>query len=182
QARVNHLTNGLMHQAAVSRELQQAALEARIILNELISTDRDIRLAKTPSDVNFVLQHLKNRGTEANAAYESAIALATLDEDKQFLNDAKKAFNEYVAAAQEIAALQYDIIELRDQQISETQEWSKISDGLLNGKAISIAPNRYALESNLQQANSEFMRAASISWSRFVRSDNTQIKRIYDAL
>ena len=68
QARVNRLTHELMNQAAVSRELQQGALEARIILNELILTDRDIRLAKTPSDVNFVLQHFKNRGTEANAA------------------------------------------------------------------------------------------------------------------
>ena len=61
QARVNHLTRDLMSQVSRSRDLQQAALDARIKLNELISIDRDLRLARTSSDVNFVLQQLESR-------------------------------------------------------------------------------------------------------------------------
>jgi methyl-accepting chemotaxis protein len=182
QARVNRVTNDLTQQAAASRELQQAAFEAKIILNELISTDRNIRLARAASDVNAVLQHLKGHAANANAAYDGAIAIAVRAEDKKLLGEAKVAFNAYVAATEQIAAIQLEIIELRDQQLAENQKWSEKFDALINGSAIATAPNRYALESNLHQANSEYMRAGTLSWSRFLRSDNTQMKVLFDAL
>jgi methyl-accepting chemotaxis protein len=182
QARVNRLTQNLISQAALSRNLQQAALEAKVRLNELISIDRDLRLAKTSSDVNVVLQHLKSRAADANSAYDSAMAIARQDEDRQFLTKAKAAFNNYIATAEEIAGIQYEIIELRDQQLAETLAWSTQFDSLINGGPLASASNRHALESNLQQANSEFMRAGSISWSRFVRSDSTQMNSIFAAL
>ncbi len=182
QARVNSLTRELMSQATASRNLQQAALDVRIKLNELISIDRDLRLAKSSSDINFVLQHLKSRVIDATSAYDGAIALATQDDDKQYLAKAKDAFNGYIAAAQEIAALQREIVDLRDKQLAEAQGWSKRFDTLINSAAIATAANRHALENNLQHANSEFMRADSLSWSRFVRSDRTQLNSIFDAL
>jgi methyl-accepting chemotaxis protein len=182
QARVNRLTQDLIGQAALSRTLQQAALEAKLRLSELISIDRDLRLAKSSSDVNAILQHLNGRTVDANSAYDRAMAIATQDEDKQFLIKAKAAFNKYIATAQEIAGVQFEIIELRDQQLAENVAWSKKFDALINGAAIASASNRHALESNLQQANSEFMRAGSISWSRFVRSDSTQMNSIFDLL
>ncbi len=182
QARVNRLTQDLISQAALSRTLQQAALETKLKLSELISIDRDIRLAKSTSDVNAILQHLNSRAVEANSAYDSALAIATQDEDKQFLTKAKAAFNNYIATAQEIAGVQFEIIELRDQQLAENVAWSKNFDTLINSATIASASNRHALESNLQQANSEFMRAGSISWSRFVRSDSTQMNSIFDLL
>src|SRR6476661_6442130 len=135
QARVNRLTQDLIGQAALSRNLQQAALEAKVRLNELISIDRDLRLAKTSSDVNAILQHLKSRATDANSAYDSAIAIARQDEDKQFLSKAQAAFNNYIAAAEEIAGVQYEIIELRDQQLAEMLAWSTRFDALINGAA-----------------------------------------------
>jgi len=182
QARVNRLTQSLIGQAALSRNLQRSALEAKVRLNELISIDRDLRLAKTSSDVNAVLQHLKSRAADANTAYDSAIAIARRDEDSQFLTKARAAFNSYIADAEEIAGVQSEIIELRDQQLAENLAWATKFDTLINGAALASASNRYALESNLQQANSEFMRAGSISWSRFVRSDSTQMSSIFSAL
>jgi methyl-accepting chemotaxis protein len=182
QARVNRLTQDLISQAALSRNLQQAALEAKVRLNELISIDRDLRLAKTSSEVNVVLQHLKSRAADANSAYDSATALATQDEDRQFLIKAKDAFNNYIATAEEIAGVQYEIITLRDRQLAENQAWATKFDTLINGPELANASNRHALESNLQQANSEFMRAGSLSWSRFVRSDSAQMSGIFGAL
>jgi methyl-accepting chemotaxis protein len=182
QARVNRLTSDLMQQASVSRQLQQAAYEARAVLNELISIDRSIRLARTAADVNSVLQHLKSRTVEANAAYDGALAFAAREEDRQLLDWAKKAFNDFVATAEEVAAIQYEIIDLRDRQLAETHDWTKKFDDMINGPAIATAANRYALENNLQQARSEFMQASTISWSRFVRSDVKQIVRLADAL
>jgi HAMP domain-containing protein len=182
QARVNHLTQDLISQGALSRNLQQAALEAKVRLNELISIDRDLRLAKTSSEVNVILQHLKSRAADANSAYDSATALAKQDEDRQFLTKAKEAFNSYIATAEEIAGVQYEIIALRDRQLAENLAWATKFDTLINGPELASASNRHALESNLQQANSEFMRAGSISWSRFVRSDGTQMSGIFGAL
>ena len=171
-----------MKEAALSRDLQRAALDARIKLTELISVDRDLRLSKIAPDVDYILNDLKSRAVDTNSAYDGALALATGDQDKRFLAKAKEAFNSYVATAQEIAAIQYQLIELRDRQLSENQDWYKKLDPLLNSAAIATSANRHALEGNLQQANSEFIRAASISWSRFVRSDRAQMNSIFDAL
>jgi methyl-accepting chemotaxis protein len=182
QARVNRLANDLMQQAAISRQLQQSAYEARAILNELISIDRGIRLARTAADVNSVLQHLKSRAVEANAAYDGALAFATREEDRQLLDWAKRAFNSYVASAEEIAAIQYEIIDLRNRQLTENRDWTAKFETVINGPAIATAANRYALENNLQQARSEFMQANTISWSRFLRSDSQQNTRLIDAL
>src|SRR5688572_3417694 len=182
QARVNHLTRESTAQVSLSRDLQQAALDARIKLNELISIDRDLRLARTSADVNFVLQQMASRAADANQAYDGAVTIAAKDEDKLLLKRAKAAFNDYVATAQEIARLQHEIIGLRDRQLADAAAWSGAFDTLINGAAIATSANRHALESNLQQANSEFMRGALLSWSRFVRSDSTQVNRIFDAL
>jgi methyl-accepting chemotaxis protein len=182
QARVNKVTHELMNKAAESRELQQSALETRIILNELISVDRDIRLAKDAPTVTQVLEHLKNRSLDANVAYDGAIAIATLDEDRQFLATAKEAFNKYVTATQSIAAIQFEIIEFRRAQTTEYAAWLKIFNELINSAAIATARNRSALETDLQQANSEFMRAGLISWTRFVSSDENELRQIVDAL
>ena len=182
QARVNKVTRELMNKASESRELQQAALESRVILNELIWVDRDIRLAKTAPNVSAILQHLKNRALEANTAYDGAIAIATLDEDREFLLAAKEAFNNYVATAQLIAAIQFEIIEFRRGQTTEYAAWSKTFNELINSAAVATARNRGALENDLQQANSEFMRAGLMSWTRFVRNDGDELRQIVDAL
>ena len=55
--------------------------------------------------------------------------------------------------------LQTEIIGLRDQQLADAVAWSKEFDALINSAAIATSANRHALENNLQQANSEFMRA-----------------------
>ena len=181
QARVTRLTHELIGEAALSRTLQNSALEARVRLNELISVDRDLRFARTAPEVNVVLQHLRSRAMDANAAYDGAMAIATGD-DKNFLIKAKAAFNQYVETAEAIATLQYEIIALRDRQFEEHGAWSKAFDALINGSSVASANNRSALEANLQQANSEFMRAVASSWSRFVRNDTAQIDRIFDML
>src|SRR5262245_53784198 len=113
QARVTHLMHDLIGETAQSRNLQNSALEARARLNELISVDRDLRFARSASEVNVVLQNLRSRATDTNAAYDAAMAIATGD-DRNFLTKAKVAFNRYVETAEAIAALQYEIIALRD--------------------------------------------------------------------
>src|SRR5262245_28310458 len=140
QARVTRLTHELIAEAALSRTLQNSALEARARLNELISVDRDLRSARTDPEVNVVLQHLRSRATDANAAYDSAMAIATGD-DKEFLSKAKTAFNQYVETAEAIATLQHEIIALRDRQFQEQGAWSKAFDALINGPAIAAASN-----------------------------------------
>ncbi len=182
QARVNRITHDLMNRASASRNLQEAALEARVILTELTSVDRDMRLARNANDVTGVLKHLAGRAATANTAYDNAIAKAALDEDRQFLTAVKGAFNDYVRAAQEIGAIQFEIIVLRDQQVAEGVGWSRKAANLINSGAVAVANNRYALENNLQQANAEFMQAGSMSWSRFVRNEDTELKRIFGAL
>ena len=60
--------------------------------------------------------------------------------------------------------------------------WARNAANLINSSGVAYAGNRYALENNLQQANTEFMQAGTMSWSRFVRSDDTELKRIFGAL
>jgi methyl-accepting chemotaxis protein len=182
QARVNVLTHKLFDRVTESGKLQTAALEAETALHQLISIDRDIRLAKTSSDINYVLQHLTNHAVRGNAAYDAAMAAATLEDDRQFLITAKEAFGSYVAMAQELASLQTEIVKLRDQQIEEGLAWSKSFESIMNNVAVLTAGNRYALIGTIEHADLEFMRARLVSWSRFVRGDIDQLDRLSGAL
>jgi methyl-accepting chemotaxis protein len=148
----------------------------------LISIDREIRLARSAAELARTLQHLKDQAASTDAAYDAAIAIATRDDDRELLAAARAAFNGYVAVAREIAGVQFEIVALRDRQIAESTAWSKAFDSLINSPEIATANNRHALENNLQQANSEFMRAAALSWLRFVRSDAGEFRRLFDAL
>src|SRR5262245_6268226 len=106
QARVNRVTQQMMNKATESRNMQAAALEAKVGIKELNSVDLDIRLATTAAHLNFVLQQLKSRAQTANGAYDGAIAIAGLQEDRQFLMTAKEAFNSYVETTLRIGAIQ----------------------------------------------------------------------------
>jgi methyl-accepting chemotaxis protein len=179
QARVNGLSYQLIEKRTESERLLKAISAAELALHELISIDREMRLAKTPSDVKYQLQHLNNRAVGGNSSYDAAIAAASLPEDRELLATAKRAFNGYIAMAQEMAALQSEIIALRDQQLAENGAWTK---------SLAAAVNQAALEDNaplvirtLEQADVEFTRARVLSWLRFVRGDN-QIDRIAEAI
>src|SRR6185295_13381345 len=182
QARVNWLTHDLANKALRSRELQQAALEARIGLNELISIDLHIRHAATPAEIDAVLEYLNSRALSADKAYDHAITLAAVDDDRRLLSTAKEIFNSYIGAAREIADNQKQIISFRRQQKEDNLAWSKAFENLINSPSIATTPNRFAVENNLQQANSEFKRAESSSWVRFLLKDDDEINRIHEAL
>ena len=182
QARVNWLTHDLANKALRSRELQQAALEARIGLNELISIDLHIRHAATPAEIDAVLEYLNSRALSADKAYDHAITLAAVDDDRRLLSTAKEIFNSYIGAAREIADNQKQIISFRRQQKEDNLAWSKAFENLINSPSIATTPNRFAVENNLQQANSEFKRAESSSWVRFLLKDDGEINRIHEAL
>jgi methyl-accepting chemotaxis protein len=178
QARVNQITRGMIDAVTKSRDLQQSAVEAKIILSELNYIDRDIRLADSAPEVAQILQHLQSRVRDANFAYDGALAVATHETDRQLLATAKESFNSYVRTATEIAAIQLQIIELRHQRAAENAAWFKAVDVLLNSRELSVANNRHALESNIQQANAEFMRAGIISG----RFDDTELRQIVTGL
>ncbi|HWP24766.1 MAG TPA: methyl-accepting chemotaxis protein [Xanthobacteraceae bacterium] len=174
QARVNQITRSMIEAVTKSRDLQQSAIEAKVILSELNYIDRDIRLADSAPEVAQILQHLQNRTRDANFAFEGALAVATHETDRQLLATAKESFNSYVQTVTEIGSIQLQIIELRNQRMAENAAWFKAVDALLNSREISVANNRYALESNIQQANAELMRAGTIS-GRFEDAELRQI-------
>jgi methyl-accepting chemotaxis protein len=178
QARVNQITRSMIGDAAKSRDQQQSAFEARIILSELNYIDRDIRLAGSAQEVDQILQHLQSRARDANFSYDGALAVATHETDRQLLATAKESFNSYVMVVTEIGAIQLQIIELRIQRMAENAAWFKAVDRLLNSREISVANNRHALESSIQQANAEFMRAGTISG----RFDDTELRQILTGL
>jgi methyl-accepting chemotaxis protein len=163
QARVNQITRSMIGAATKSRDLQQSVIEAKIILSELNYIDRDIRLAADAAEVTKILQHLQSRARDANFAYDGALAVVTQETDRQLLATAKEAFNGYVKIVTEIAAIQLRLIELRSQRTAENATWFKAVDALLNSREISVANNRHALESNIQRANAEFMRAGTLA-------------------
>jgi methyl-accepting chemotaxis protein len=182
QARVNGVTHALVNESAGSQRLQKEALEAKSLLYDVISISREIRWAKADSEIATILERLDSRSAVGNSIFDDAIHSAELQEDGQRLIAAKQAFNSYVSTAQEVAGLQRTIIELREKQLSENEEWRRNFDPVVNGTPLSTSPNRDALSSVLQQADAEFTRVRSASWIRFLQNDIRHIREIGSGL
>jgi len=180
QVHVNGLSRNLIDKRTESEKLLKAISAAELALHELISIDREMRLAKTSSDVKYLLQHLTNRAVGGNSAYDNAIAAASLPEDRELLGIAKKAFNGYIAMAQEIASLQSQIVALRDEQVAENAAWTGHLAAAVNNASL-LSDNSLAMVRVLEQADLEFTRARVLSWVRFVRGED-HLERITMAI
>jgi methyl-accepting chemotaxis protein len=182
QVRVNQLTRDLGGEVKESETLQKAALEAEIALGQLILIDRDIRLAATQQEIDAILDRLDGHTTKGLGSYDAAIASAAVADDRENLISARAAFAGYSATSGDLAAIQREIITLRERQIEEGLEWAKALELVLNNAAVLTAGNRFALLSAIERADSAFKQARLESWSRFIREDDHQLERIYAQL
>jgi methyl-accepting chemotaxis protein len=182
QARVNHLARNLNVEVIANETLQKFAIDSEVFLGDLILIGRDIRLTAELSDIGRILEELKRRTAEGNQAYDSALAVATSAEDRHDLLAAQDAFNAHAAVLGELAALQRTIIDLREQQITEDLAWATQLDLVLNNGAILTAGNRFSFLTAVKNADSLFKQARLESWSRFIRSDDGQMDRLYAEL
>ncbi len=182
QARVNRLARNLADEMKVSETLQKAALSAEIALRQLIAANRDIRLAATPQDIERILSALQQYTAEGIKSYEIALASSTISENRNDLRAARDSFKAYANTSLELATLQRTIVDLREQQVQESLEWSRMLDVVLNNSAILTTGNRASLVGALRNADSAFKQAGLESWSRFIRKDEELLKRLYAKL
>jgi methyl-accepting chemotaxis protein len=179
QARVNRLARNLADEMKASETLQKAAMSAEIALRQLIAVNRDIRLAATPKDIDRILAVLRNHAGEGAKAYEVALASSTISENRNDLRAARDSFNAYANTSSELAALQRTIVDLREQQVLEGVDWGQKLNLVLNNSTILTMGNRSSLIGAVKNADSSFKQAGLESWSRFIRKDDEQLKRLY---
>jgi methyl-accepting chemotaxis protein len=179
QARVNGLARHLADEVNASETLQRTALAAEIALRRLVLIDREIRLTGAPNAIGSILEDLQRHTAEGNKEYNVALTAATVVQDREDLHFAQEAFNNYSAASGELAELQRTIIDLREQQIVEGAEWAAKLELVLTNSAVLTAGNRFSFLNAIKGADSVFKQARLESWSRFIRSDDGQLPRLY---
>ncbi len=182
QARVNRLGRYLAETVEMSETLQRAAAQAEIALRQLTVTDREIRLATTQDGIKSILEDVQRHNDNGNKAYDLALATATVSIDRTDFEFAREAFNEYSVTAKELGAAQRTIIALREQQIDEGLEWSRKIEVLFNSSSVVAPESRIAFIRTVRSADSVFQQARFESWSRFTRSDEDQMRRLYTSL
>lgn len=179
QARVNWLGRQLAETVETSEALQRAAAEAETALRHVVVTDREIRLATTQEAINGILTDVERHIVNGNKAYDLALATAKVPGDRTDFDLAKATFNDYAATAKELGRLQQTIIGLREQQIELGVEWSRKLEVLFQSSLIVAEENRISFVRAVRGADSAFQQARFESWSRFTRSDEDQMRRLY---
>jgi len=182
QARVNRLGRHLFEIVETGETLQRAAAGAEIALRQLIITDREIRLATTRDAIKSILEDVQRHIDAGNQAYDLALGTATVPADRTDFESAKEAFNEYSVTAKGLGGTQREIIALREQQIDEGLEWSRKLEVLFNSSSVVTEESRIAFIRTVRTADSAFQQARFESWSRFTRSDDDQMRRLYTHL
>jgi hypothetical protein len=179
QARVNALSRHLAHTMDLGEALKKTAERAETALRQLILTDREIRLATTQNGIKSILEDIEQHIDNGNKSYDLALATATEAGDRTEFGLAKEAFNEYAGTAKELGAAQRIIIALREHQIEQGLEWSRKLEVLFNSSSVVADESRMAFIRTVRSADSVFQQARLESWSRFTRSDEGQMARLY---
>ncbi|WP_428134214.1 methyl-accepting chemotaxis protein [Bradyrhizobium sp.] len=141
--------------AARAQRVIDAASESQIHLRMIQLAERNVRLAKTVSDVYQSLASMQSFSTAQKKKIDGALASAQRTETKERLLKVKSLMESYTVAAEELAVLQKDSLEQTEQRDAISGEWFRAFQTAINSSVFARIDNRDEVESLFYQADAK---------------------------
>ena len=161
--------------AATQQAIAANALEARVSLRRMQLGVRDIRLAKSPQDIEKASAAVAEGFAASTKGMDTAISKAVRPENKERFEKAKSLVNTYEAGAGEIKRSQLRIFEITAKRNEVSAEWGKTFTALTALPALTAAANRFEIEKTMYEADSHFNGMRAATW-RFAQTEEDSQK------
>ena len=132
--------------ASRSQRVADNSLSAHIDLRKIQLAARDVRLARTPAEVEKTVADLQRFKASEAKELEAALAAAQAQETRERLQKIKSLMESFTAAVEDLAKAQITLLAQIEKRSAVSDEWSKALDTQLTSPALNKLDNRLDIE------------------------------------
>jgi methyl-accepting chemotaxis protein len=169
---------GSTERAGRSQRVADSSLAAHLDLRKMQLTAREVRLARTPADVEKVVADLQRYKASEAKQLEIALATAQKPETKERLAQIKTLMDSFATAVEDLAKAQTTLLAQIDKRSVISSEWSKAIETQLASPALAKLDNRLEIEKLLHQADAKVNSLRAMVWRLGATGDKSQIAQI----
>jgi methyl-accepting chemotaxis protein len=140
---------------ARSQQVIDSALVSQIELRQMQVAARDIRLAKTPDEVDKRIADLQRLKVAQAKEVDGALAAAQLQATRERLAKVKSLMESFTSGVDELAKAQKDSLEQTEKRDAISGEWYRAFQNALNSSVFARIENRDEVESLFYQADAK---------------------------
>src|SRR5258707_3816548 len=161
--------------AARSQKVADVSLASHLELRKIQLTARDVRLARTPADVEKTLAELQRYKAAIAKDLDVALKTAAKPETQARLQKIKSSMDSYMAGVEDLAKTQATLLTQIDKRQAISAEWTKALDAELASPALAKLDNRGEIERLLFQADAKVNSLRAAVWRLGATGDATII-------
>jgi methyl-accepting chemotaxis protein len=150
--------------AARSQQVADNSLSAHIDLRKIQLAARDVRLARTPGEVQKTIADLQRHKASEAKQLDAALATAQRQEVTERLQKIKSLMEGFTAAVEDLAKAQTTLLAQIDTRSAVSAEWTKAVDTQLTSPAMAKLDNRLEIERLLFQADAKVNALRAAAW------------------
>jgi methyl-accepting chemotaxis protein len=161
--------------AARSQKVADVSLASHLELRKMQLTARDVRLARTPVDVEKTVVELQRYKAAIAKELDVALATAMKPETQARLQKIKSSMESFTAAVEDLAKAQTTLLAQIDKRQAISAEWTKALDAELTSPALAKLDNRGEIERLLFQADAKVNALRAMVWRLGATGDASMI-------
>ena len=150
--------------AARSQKVADSSLAAQLEMRKIQLTARDVRLARTPADVEKTVVDLQRYKAAIAREIDLAVSIAQKPETKDRLQKIKSSMESFTAAVEDLAKAQTTLLGQTDKRQVVSSEWTKALEAQLTSPALAKLDNRGEIERLLFQADAKVNSLRAAVW------------------
>jgi methyl-accepting chemotaxis protein len=150
--------------AARSQKVADTSLEAHLQLRKIQIAARDIRLARTPGEVEKTLADLQRHKAAMSKDIEAALDTAKMAATQERLQKTKALMADFTAAVEELAKAQITLLAQVEKRSGVSDEWTKAVAAQMGSPAMAKLDNRLEIERLLFQADARVNALRAAAW------------------
>jgi methyl-accepting chemotaxis protein len=184
---IGMITNQMVTESSVSEvnklaDLQQGmsndVLAAEVSVRQIQLAGRNIRLVRTPAEVEKTGAEMRQVKATAEKQIADALAAAKNPVNVERLNKIKVLIGDYAAGIEELVKVQSEIFVTIDKRIAIAAEWETVFPAQLQSPVLAEMANRQDVERLLLQADSKINGLRAAAWRLGATGDESQKKVI----
>ena len=164
--------------AGRSQRVADNSLSAHIDLRKIQLAARDVRLARTPAEVEKTVADLQRFKASEAKELEAALAAAQAQETRERLQKIKSLMESFTAAVEDLAKAQITLLAQIEKRSAISDEWSKALDTQLTSPALTKLDNRLDIERLLFLADARVNALRASAWKLGATGDPSLIAAI----
>ena len=161
--------------AARSQKVSDTSMAAHLELRKIQLTARDVRLARTPADVEKTVADLQRYKTAIAREMDVALTTAQKPETRERLQKIKSSMDSFAGAVEDLARAQTTLLAQIDKRQAISTEWTKALDAELASPALAKLDNRADIERLLFQADTKVNSLRAMVWRLGATGDTSMI-------